>query len=229
MKLTHAAAAAVFAAVGLGLAAPAVADTPAPTGPMADPHALGTFAFEAEDGERAEWTVTPCADDTLHCVYVVSTGNSLRKPWSGHAYWTVGSWIMFVDQPDAILCSNGVTEPGNNNYSWDATTFNGYASINTTGSCGTTEPASVAIPFTLTKTGEPPRAPDLPVDIEVGVPAPIAEAPAAQAPAGAMPAEQDPSLVATPNAIPNLSDPLTEAVVAEPGFNAVPGGGGHGR
>ena len=43
-----------------------------------------------------------------------------------------------------------------------------------------------------------------------------------------MPAESDPALVATPNPIPNESEPLTEAEVAEPGFNAEPGGGGGG-
>lgn len=41
---------------------------------------------------------------------------------------------------------------------------------------------------------------------------------------GAMPAQTDPAIVASPNPIPNTSDPLTEAIVSEPGFNAVPGG-----
>jgi hypothetical protein len=34
-----------------------------------------------------------------------------------------------------------------------------------------------------------------------------------------MPAESDAAIVATPNPIPNESQPLTEAIVAEPGFN----------
>ncbi len=45
---------------------------------------------------------------------------------------------------------------------------------------------------------------------------------------GSMPAESGSAIVATPNAIPNESQPLTEGIVAEPGFNAVPGGAGEG-
>ena len=41
-----------------------------------------------------------------------------------------------------------------------------------------------------------------------------------------MPVETNPAIVATPNPIPNESEPLTEAIVAEPGFNADSGGGG---
>lgn len=227
MKVSYVAVTAVLAGLSLGTALPAQAEGPAQ--PLADPNALGTYTFEADSGEVATWTVTPCEVDTLHCVHVSSTGNEKRKPWSANAYWTVGSWILFVDQPDAILCNNGSSAPGVNNYSWNATTLNGYASIfNGSGACGS-EPGSLAIPFALTKTGEPPRAPDAPIYSEpytVDIPPPY-EPPAGGAPAEqAMPAESDPALVATPNVIPNASDPLTEAEVAEPGFNA--GGGGHG-
>jgi hypothetical protein len=224
MNPTHAAAAVLFAgAAALGLAAPALADT-APSGPLADPTALGTFTFEGEDGETAQWTVTPCAEDSVHCVRVASSGNAERAPWSSNAYWTVGSWILFVEQPDAVRCADGTTAPGNNNYSWDGGSLNGYASINTS-ACGEAE--SIAIPFTLTKTGEPPRMPDAPVQVEpyiVDIPPPYVppQQGAAEAPA---PVEQDPAIVASPNPIPNESDPLTEAIVAEPGFNAIPGGG----
>lgn len=228
MKVSYVAVTAVLAGLSLGTAVPAQADGPAQ--PLADPNALGTYTFEAESGEVATWTVTPCAEDSLHCVHVSSTGNEKRKPWSANAYWTVGSWILFVDQPDAILCNNGSSAPGVNNYSWDATTLNGYASIfNGSGACGS-EPGSLAIPFALTKTGEPPRMPDAPIYSEpyvVEIPPPY-EPPAGGAPAQSMPAESDPALVATPNPIPNESEPLTEAEVAEPGFNAEPGGGGGG-
>lgn len=39
------------------------------------------------------------------------------------------------------------------------------------------------------------------------------------APAAEVPVENDAAIVATPNPIPNESQPLTEAIVAEPGFN----------
>jgi hypothetical protein len=215
MNLTRLMVAVAVVGGGIGLAVPANA---------ADAHALGTYTFEAEDGESATWTVSPCADpDDDHCVFVQSTGSGKRAPWAGNAYWTVGSWILFVNQPDAILCGDS-SLPGLNNYSWDATALTGYTSINTVeGDCGAAA-ESVAIPFTLTKTGSGPiQYPNAPVYSAPDVAPPItAEAPASTG--GAMPAEQDPSIVATPAQIPNLSDPLTEAIVAEPGFNA--GGGG---
>lgn len=37
------------------------------------------------------------------------------------------------------------------------------------------------------------------------------------------------SMDCAPNVIPDVSDQLTEAEVAEPGWNAVPGGGGGGH
>ena len=230
MRLTRAATAAVLAGVALGLAGPATAED---VGPTADPGAVGTFTFESEAGESATWTVTPCPDDADRCVQVSETGNAKRAPWNANAYWTVGSWILFVEQPDAILCDDGSSAPGRNNYSWDATSLNGYASIFSSGACDA-EPQSLAIPFALTKTGgAPPRMPTAPIYSEpyiVDIPPPYvppaaAEAPAsasmpAEAPASApMPAESDAAIVATPNPIPNESQPLTEAIVAEPGFN----------
>jgi hypothetical protein len=62
------------------------------------------------------------------------------------------------------------------------------------------------------------------------MPAPqdVSAAPAAPLPAEAMPVESDPAIVATPPAVQFPNDQLTEAEVAEPGFNATPGGGGGG-
>jgi hypothetical protein len=221
MNLARIAMASVFVAgsVGVALAGPANA---------ADPHALGTYTFEGEDGESATWTVTPCADDTDHCVRVSETGNSMRAPWSANAYWNVGSWILFVDQPDAILCHDGSKVPGRNNYSWDATNLSGYVSIFSGGACNA--PAeSLAIPFKLTKSGSGPiQYPTAPPPPVAG-PAPLmpAEAgPPAPAEGGPMPVETDPAIVATPPSVPSDTDQLTEQEVAEPGFN---GGGGHGR
>ena len=215
MNLTRLLMASTVAAAGLGvgLAVPANADA----------HALGTYTFEAEDGESATWTVTPCSDpDDDHCVFVQSSGSSKHAAWAGNAYWTVGSWILFVNQPDAITCGGGGSIAGRNNYSWDATHLTGYASINTAdGDCGA-GPESVAIPFTLTKTGSGPiQYPTAPVYTSPVAPAPAPiEAGTGAAEAGPLPAEQDPSIVATPKEIPNYSDPLTEAIVSEPGFNA---------
>ncbi len=226
MRLTRAATAAVLAGVSLGLAGPAGAEV---VGPTVDPGAVGTFTFESEAGESATWTVTPCPDDTDRCVQVAETGNAKRAPWNANAYWTVGSWILFVEQSDAILCNDGSSAPGRNNYSWDATNLNGYASIFSSGACDV-EPQSLAIPFALTKTGgAPPRMPDAPIYSEpyiVDIPPPYVPPAAAEAPGSAsmpaeapMPAESDAAIVATPNPIPNESQPLTEAIVAEPGFN----------
>lgn len=213
MNLTRLLVAAVFVGGSVGLAVPANA---------ADPNALGTYTFEAEDGETATWTVTPCADpDDNHCVFVQSSGSGKRAPWAANAFWTVGSWILFVKQPDAVLCGGGGGASGVNNYSWDATQRTGYMSINTAdGDCGS-GPESIAVPFTLTKTGSGPVvAPTGPIYTQPDGSAPAPAGAPAAAPGSAMPAERDPSIVATPAQIPNYSDPLTSAIVAEPGFNS---------
>lgn len=216
-NLTRLAVTSALTAAGLSLAGTAGA---------ADSNALGTYTFETSDGESAKWVLTPCEGDTPHCVRVSESENSMRAPWSANAYWTVGSWILFVEQPDAIICKDGGSAPGRNNYSWDATSLTGYASIfNGDGACGS-EPSSLTIPFTLTKTGSGPvQYPTAPVQDEpyvVDIPEPYIPG-AAEAPPGAaeapMPVETDPALKATPNYIPSPEDPLTEAVVSEPGFN----------
>jgi hypothetical protein len=215
MHLTRMAMSSVLAAggLGLGLVAPANA---------ADVNAVGSYTFEANDGESATWTVTPCEDDIDQCVHVAETGNSKRAPWSANAYWSVGSWILFVDQPDAILCSDGTTVPGRNTYSWDAASRSGYISIFSSGACGN-GPESIAIPFTLTKAGSGPvQYPTAPVQDQPYVLAPedVGSAPAGPAPAGPMPVESDPNIVATPQVLAPPPDQLTEADVAQPGFNA---------
>ena len=185
----------------------------------ADPNPLGGYTFEAEDGESATWTLTPCADPADNCVQVAETGNSKRAPWTGTALVTVGSWIMFVNQPDAILCGDGSSVPGVNNYSWGASTLSGYASINTAGACGNA-PESLAIPFRLTPTGSPVLYPTAPI-YDAPLTPPAAEPPVAAgpAPAAPRPAESDPALVATPEIIAPAPFELTEAEVALPGFN----------
>jgi len=215
MNLTRLAATSVLVLGGAGLAV---------AGPAAAaPGALGGYTFEGEDGESATWTLTACADGGDNCVQVAETGNSKRAPWIGTAFVTVGSWIMFVNQPDAILCDDGSSVPGVNNYSWNNDNLSGYASINTAGACGK-GPESLAIPFQLTRTGDAILYPDAPIYDAPPAP-PAAEPPpaapeGAPAPAAPMPAESDAAIVATPEIIAPPPLELTEAEVASPGFNA---------
>ena len=215
MNLTRLAATSVLVLGGAGLAV---------AGPAAAaPGALGSYTFEGEDGESATWTLTACADGGDNCVQVAETGNSKRAPWTGTAFVTVGSWIMFVNQPDAILCDDGSSVPGVNNYSWNNDNLSGYASINTAGACGK-GPESLAIPFQLTRTGDAILYPDAPIYDAPPAP-PAAEPPqaapeGAPAPAAPMPAESDAAIVATPEIIAPPPLELTEAEVASPGFNA---------
>jgi hypothetical protein len=215
MNLTRLAATSVLVLGGAGLAV---------AGPAAAaPGALGSYTFEGEDGESATWTLTACADGGDNCVQVAETGNSKRAPWTGTAFVTVGSWIMFVNQPDAILCDDGSSVPGVNNYSWNNDNLSGYASINTAGACGK-GPESLAIPFQLTRTGDAILYPDAPIyDAPPAPPAaepPPAASEGAPAPAAPMPAESDAAIVATPEIIAPPPLELTEAEVASPGFNA---------
>ncbi len=215
MNLTRLAATSVLVLGGAGLAV---------AGPAAAaPGALGGYTFEGEDGESATWTLTACADGGDNCVQVAETGNSKRAPWTGTAFVTVGSWIMFVNQPDAILCDDGSSVPGVNNYSWNNENLSGYASINTVGACGKGA-ESLAIPFQLTRTGDAILYPDAPIYDAPPAP-PAAEPPpaapeGAPAPAAPMPAESDAAIVATPEIIAPPPLELTEAEVASPGFNA---------
>ena len=215
MNLTRLAATSVLILGGAGLAV---------AGPAAAaPGALGGYTFEGEDGESATWTLTACADAGDNCVQVAETGNSKRAPWIGTAFVTVGSWIMFVNQPDAILCDDGSSVPGVNNYSWNNDNLSGYASINTVGACGKGA-ESLAIPFQLTRTGDAILYPDAPIyDAPPAPPAaepPPAASEGAPAPAAPMPAESDAAIVATPEIIAPPPLELTEAEVASPGFNA---------
>ena len=178
MTFIRVAAATAMAAGGMALASPAVADD-----------AFGTYSFAAEDGESATWVLTPCADDAPGCMRVSETGNAMRAPWSGDAHWAVGSVILVVQQPDAILCEDGTSVPGANTYSWDGTTLAGSASIITRGACGV-ESTSLSIPFKLTRLGaaeaqSPPAAVPGPPAVPGGVtpPGPLPpEAPPAPSP-----------------------------------------------
>jgi hypothetical protein len=168
----------------------------------AGPDVMGAYTFEAEGGESGIWTMTPCAADSPGCVRVSETGNSKRAPWSAEARLSVGSWIMLVSQPDAILCEDGTAVPGVNTYAWDAATLSGSASILSKGACGT-EPASISIPFTLSKTGGPVQYPSAPVDVEPLAPnLPAADAPMAPPSTGPLPAEAPSPEAVSPPAVP---------------------------
>lgn len=213
MALIWAAAASALVLAGVATASPATA---------ADPSVFGTYTLESEDGESATWNLAPCAADGPGCVRVSETGNTNRAPWSADAHLSVGSWIMFVPQPDAIRCEDGTAVPGVNTYSWDAAALTGSVSILSRGACGT-KPASISIPFALTKTGTGPvQYPTAPIDVEplLPDPSPAAAAPIAPPPpAGPLPAEAPVAEVA-PAVVSAPAAQLSEAEVAEPGFNA---------
>lgn len=200
----------------LRLTAYAVATALAFAGPVAptsaaDPDLAGTYAFSAEDGESATWTLAPCGDNAPGCVRVSESGNPKRAPWSADAHFSVGSWILFVQQGDAILCEDGSSAPGVNTYSWDSAGLAGSASILTNGACGG-EPKSLSIPFTLTRVG--PGAPTVPV-------APAELPPAAPAPAAAPLAPPAPQ---PPAPAPMPAGPL-EAEAPYPPIASAPGAG----
>jgi hypothetical protein len=187
MKLTAAAAISGLITVSLGVAvAPATA---------ADTDVTGTYAFTAGDGESATWTLTPCGGNAPGCVRVSEAGNAKRARWSADAHISVGSWILFVEQPDAILCADGTAAPGVNTYSWDAVGLAGNASIVNKGACGA-KTSNVSIPFTLSRIGAAEAAPPVAAPpVPAGAPVPAV----APAPAGPpLPAESPAAAVAAP-------------------------------
>ena len=183
MELIRAASVCVLALGGLGGAVSA-----SPTAAAAAPSAVGIYTFEAEDGETATWNVTPCPGDPPGCVRVFESGNPKRMPWNGEAHYSVGSWILFVQQADAILCEDGTSAPGRNTYSWDNATLTGNVGIFSGGACST-EPMSLAIPFRLARTAGVPVSPPA---------APAPAAPPTAAPAGPLPEPVPPPPPAAP-------------------------------
>ncbi|AQT78704.1 hypothetical protein B1R94_04740 [Mycolicibacterium litorale] len=121
------------------------------TAHAADPNAVGSYDFNVGTLSTT-WTATPCINDDDHCIHVSAGSLNGQAPWAADAFWSVGSWILFADQPDAITCDDGTKHPGRMSYSWDAATLKGWASIYNNGVCGT-KPYTMAAPFTLTKLG----------------------------------------------------------------------------
>lgn len=149
----------------------------------ADPGVTGSYTFTAENGEEATWSIAQCPGNPPGCLRVAEFGNSKRAPWAGEAHYSVGSWFMFVQQPDAILCEDGESVPGRNTYSWDNSTLSGYASVFTAGACGT-EPKSLAIPFRLARNGPAPLPSPEPGPLPESDPPAAAELLPAESPAG---------------------------------------------
>lgn len=125
-------------------------------------NAIGTYKYRDVKQKKVtrSWILTPCGDGANQCVEVAvfnSNDRKRRKPLlNGRAYWTVGSWIMFIDEK--LKCKGGAVHDVNVNYSWDAASNIGYRSYFDPGLCGGSKPKSVAAPFKLIKTGPPPPA-----------------------------------------------------------------------
>lgn len=149
-------------------------------------NAVGTYKFEGKSVGTRTWTAAPCADDAPQCIRVSEFKGKDTDPgkalWSGNAYWQVGSWIMFVEVPDAVKCKDGTTHTVRINYSWDAVENTGWRSFNDPGICGG-KAKSVATPFELTRLGPPPpppapaELPPPPAPVEVPPPPAPGEAP----------------------------------------------------
>ncbi len=149
----------------------------------ADPGVTGSYTFTAEDGEDATWSIAQCPGTPPGCLRVAAFGNSKRAPWAGEARYSVGSWFMFVQQPDAIVCEDGTSAPGRTTYAWDNSTLSGNASVFSGGACGT-EPKTLAIPFRLAKNGSVPLPSPEPGPPPVTAPPAAAEPLPAESPAG---------------------------------------------
>lgn len=204
------AAAIAFGAATLAAAGPAGADDPV----------FGTYGFTADDGENATWTLTPCGDNAPGCVRVSEAGNSKRLPWSGDAHWSVGSLILLVQQPDAILCEDGSAVPGVNTYSWDGATLSGNASILTNGACGAKP--SVSIPFRLTRLGAAETRPAPAAPAEPAVPAPGTPPDVPAPPSPAPPSTAPTAPAGPPLAAESSAGPATVLPTSPPPTSAPP-------
>jgi len=118
---------------------------------------IGTYKFRVTHGS-ATWIATTCADDANQCIHVTELRGKRKIPrWSANAYWSVGSWIMFVDESNVLKCKDGTTHDLRVNYSWDAATNEGWRSYFDPGICNG-KARTRATPFKLIKTGPPPPA-----------------------------------------------------------------------
>jgi hypothetical protein len=130
----------IFAGLAVGFASPAWADD-----------FSGTYTIDY-GASTATWTVTPCdGEPFIPCVHVAEGGSPLA-PWQSDASLSVGSWSLFVERPDVLVCDDGTNHPARATYALDAVTLSGSISIYDNGVCAD-EPRTLYAPITLTKTG----------------------------------------------------------------------------
>ena len=147
-------AAAILAAVAIGVPSPAGAGGPtAPATPIAE--LSGTYTFTVQTGNTTTWTITPCGPG---CATVAATNSSAgNAPYTGQAQLAGDRWNMTAARPDALTCDDNSRAQGTTIYSWGAGTFAGTAfSQGDPGVCGRTDPDGLRGPtseFTLTKVG----------------------------------------------------------------------------
>lgn len=137
--------------VAASVATAALADaSPAAATDQITRNAVGTYEFRIEWGTNI-WNIDPCADDSDQCIQVTESdagdlaGNHVQ--WTANAYWSVGSWILRVDEP-GVVCKDGSIHNIPVTYSWNAATNEGSRSGFDPGICGG-QPASFTNPFTL--------------------------------------------------------------------------------
>ncbi len=132
----------IFAGLAVGFASPASADD-----------FSGTYTIDYGE-DTATWTVIPCENDEqpfVQCVHVSESGSQLA-PWQADAHWSVGSWSLFAERPDVLVCGDESKHPARATYALDATTLEGWISIFDNKVCGD-EPRTLYAPITVTKTG----------------------------------------------------------------------------
>lgn len=118
-------------------------------------NAVGTYEYEYK-GNKAIWQLQPCTDGARNCVevsqYKLSDKSQTDPQWSSKAFWTVGSWIMVVDDtPKMVICKDESTYSRPVTYSWDAVKNKGYKAWHDPGLCKDSKASSPAFPFSLAK------------------------------------------------------------------------------
>ena len=136
---------AATAGIGIGLAAVGFAS------PAYADDFDGTYTVNGGGAYAGTWVITSCGTDSfIPCAHVSQSGG-VNQPWLGDAQLSVGYWTIFADRPDAIVCPDGSTHPGQATYSWNAATLSGSVSVYSNGECGS-PPKTLAAPITLTRT-----------------------------------------------------------------------------
>lgn len=173
---------AALIAAGAGSIAPAYANE------MTD-NAVGTYAFAFGDNPpQLKWVLAPCDGDAPNCVTVRQFGikdtQMKNAPWTGTAFWTVGSWTMTVVVPDVMVCPDKSKHTLPTTFAWDAATGKGYRTYTDPGICGE-KTQEVSAGFTVKKLDSVVPPAPAPSPSPASAPAPMAAPPAPAAPAAA--------------------------------------------